>query len=323
MNEIAPLTSVVAFPAGQILIRENELSRKMYIVKSGTVRVYKTYMGNKITLAVLGRGETFGEFSFFDAQPRSATVETVTDVSAYVIDGATAEKQIKQLPEWMLPLLKSVFNRFREADQKLTILQSMNEFEKKHFGSDKMALTVYQELLRFSNALALLYERELLANKSASEKLLRAEMDQVLGQRQISLQAFFKTLHDHELLTMPKEDELVLVQERFKAFVQFLTMEVNSERLLFLSHSAMALLRRLIGAIETQNLEKETQVELPPDGLELQGMPLLKEAIEELQKEKIAIIRNEKFVIDPANVMYVYFYQSILKSFDHTIAQLE
>ena len=43
----------VAFEAGQLIVRENQLSRKMYIILSGKVRVFKTYMNRKVTLAVL------------------------------------------------------------------------------------------------------------------------------------------------------------------------------------------------------------------------------------------------------------------------------
>ncbi len=46
-----------SYPAGTRLVTENEFSRKMFIVKSGKVRVYKNYVGQKITLAVLGEGE--------------------------------------------------------------------------------------------------------------------------------------------------------------------------------------------------------------------------------------------------------------------------
>src|SRR4051794_14660617 len=88
-------------PAGTQLVQENDLSRRMFIIKKGKARVYKTYHGQRITLAVLGEGEVFGELSFFDAQPRSASVEALTELSALVIEGEESLKQIAQLPSWI------------------------------------------------------------------------------------------------------------------------------------------------------------------------------------------------------------------------------
>lgn len=116
------------FNTGDILIKENDMSRKMFIVKKGKVRVYKTYFDRKVTLAVLGAGEIFGELSFFDAEPRSASVEAVTPLEVVVFDGNEAKSEIEKLPTWVTSVFKSVFYRFRELDNKITVLQSMHDF---------------------------------------------------------------------------------------------------------------------------------------------------------------------------------------------------
>jgi len=59
----------LTFKPGTRVICENEVSRKMFIIRKGKARVYKTYLNHKITIAVLGEGEVFGELGFFDAQP--------------------------------------------------------------------------------------------------------------------------------------------------------------------------------------------------------------------------------------------------------------
>ena len=119
------------YPPGTTLIKENDLSRKMFIIRKGKVKVYKNYFGKKITLATLGPGEIFGELSFFDAAPRSATVETITEVTANIIEGEKSIDQIENLPSWVTKVLRTTFYRFREMDQKLTLLQSMTDFQKK------------------------------------------------------------------------------------------------------------------------------------------------------------------------------------------------
>jgi CRP/FNR family transcriptional regulator, cyclic AMP receptor protein len=127
------------FDKGSVLIQEKELSRKMFVLKKGKVRVYKNYVGQKITLAILNEGEIFGEMSFFDAGPRSATVEALTPIEVYVIDAEEASRQLEELPVWVKPVLNTVFNRLRATDARATILQVSNEFEKKHFKRDSVA----------------------------------------------------------------------------------------------------------------------------------------------------------------------------------------
>src|SRR5690606_31181547 len=149
---------ITRFDAGTVLVREGDHSRKMFIIKDGKVRVYKTYMNQRITLAILGKGEVFGELSFFDAEPRSASVEALTDIQAVVIDGETVSHEIKGLPKWIFPILRTTFQRFRDIDQKMAVLQSMNEYQKKAFKTDNVGKTVYLELLRFLKTLRLLFE---------------------------------------------------------------------------------------------------------------------------------------------------------------------
>ncbi|MEK6697528.1 MAG: cyclic nucleotide-binding domain-containing protein [Nitrospirota bacterium] len=63
------------FPEGHVVYHENEIGCAcIYIVRKGKVDVFKTSTdGDPMTLAVLREGNFFGEFSFFDGKPHSAT----------------------------------------------------------------------------------------------------------------------------------------------------------------------------------------------------------------------------------------------------------
>ncbi len=70
------------FPEGHVVYRENEVGCAcIYIVRRGKVDVTKLSTdGEPMTLAVLREGSFFGEFSFFDSKPHSAsTVVAETD----------------------------------------------------------------------------------------------------------------------------------------------------------------------------------------------------------------------------------------------------
>ncbi len=62
----------VEVPAGDAIYREGERAEHLYLVDSGELVVLKGE--ERRELCTLGRGEFFGEMSFVDMQPRSATV---------------------------------------------------------------------------------------------------------------------------------------------------------------------------------------------------------------------------------------------------------
>jgi len=63
------------FPEGHVVYRENEVGCAcVYIIRKGKVDVIKTSIdGDPMTLTVLRAGDFFGEFSFFDSKPHSAS----------------------------------------------------------------------------------------------------------------------------------------------------------------------------------------------------------------------------------------------------------
>lgn len=63
------------FPEGHVVYREHEVGCAcIYIIRRGKVDVYKMNTdGERLSLAVLKAGNFFGEFSFFDHKPHSAS----------------------------------------------------------------------------------------------------------------------------------------------------------------------------------------------------------------------------------------------------------
>lgn len=65
--------------ADTILIQEGQPSEYIYILLEGTVTVSVAILGSSKEIATLGTGEVFGEMSFIDNRPPSASVETTED----------------------------------------------------------------------------------------------------------------------------------------------------------------------------------------------------------------------------------------------------
>lgn len=84
--QFSQLADRVEIEAGEIVYREGETARKLYIVAAGKVRVSKkrSGTGEEQVLTELGPGEFFGEMSFVDMQPRSATVQGLEPAALWV-----------------------------------------------------------------------------------------------------------------------------------------------------------------------------------------------------------------------------------------------
>ena len=64
------------FRDGDTIIRQGDVGSSMYVIEDGQVEVIHLYDGKAVRLAVLGRGDIFGELSLFGNEERSATVRS-------------------------------------------------------------------------------------------------------------------------------------------------------------------------------------------------------------------------------------------------------
>jgi CRP-like cAMP-binding protein len=74
-----------AFVAGKDVFREGQEGRSAYIVESGTVEIWKSVGGERVVLALLGRGAVFGEMALIDLAPRMATATALEHTICVVI----------------------------------------------------------------------------------------------------------------------------------------------------------------------------------------------------------------------------------------------
>ena len=67
----------VRYAIGDVVLREGAETPGIFVLRSGQVRVEKRKSGPAQPVALLGPGEVFGEVSFIDNRPASATVISV------------------------------------------------------------------------------------------------------------------------------------------------------------------------------------------------------------------------------------------------------
>ena len=107
------------FRRGDVLFREGEPGKEMYVIQAGKVNITKTVRETEKILATLGAGEFFGEMSILNHKPRSAGAVVAEDAKLLVIDPKTFEAMIRGNVEIAVRLIKKLSDRLQEADEQI------------------------------------------------------------------------------------------------------------------------------------------------------------------------------------------------------------
>ena len=109
---------------GEVIIRQGEAGDCMYEIQSGEVEVIQEKSGKEICLAVLGKGDFFGEMAIFEHDVRSATVRALGEVRALTIDKRTFLRRITEDPSLAFRIVERMSHRIREMNNKLVRLKT-------------------------------------------------------------------------------------------------------------------------------------------------------------------------------------------------------
>jgi CRP-like cAMP-binding protein len=109
---------------GEVIIRQGESGDCMYEIQDGEVEVIQEKGGKGIRLAVLSKGDFFGEMAIFDHEVRSATVRTMGEVRALTIDKRTFLRRIAEDPSIAFRIVERMSRRIRELDAEVVRLKT-------------------------------------------------------------------------------------------------------------------------------------------------------------------------------------------------------
>jgi CRP/FNR family cyclic AMP-dependent transcriptional regulator len=125
MKLLATFSSEERFREGSMVFREGERGEKLYIVLDGRVRISKFIPGvGEEALAVLDRGDFFGEMALIDDKARSADAKAHDgDATVLSIDRATLNEILSMDPHASLQFLnllcRMISRRLREINEKI------------------------------------------------------------------------------------------------------------------------------------------------------------------------------------------------------------
>jgi CRP-like cAMP-binding protein len=106
------------YARGQVIFREGEPGKTLYVIDLGQVKLStKAAGGRELLVAILGRGQIFGELEIFDGASRGMTARTMEPVEAFVLDKHLVQAILKTRPAFVRRLLELMARRLRRADQ--------------------------------------------------------------------------------------------------------------------------------------------------------------------------------------------------------------
>jgi cyclic nucleotide-binding protein/FHA domain-containing protein len=111
--------TIETFKAGEAVIEEGTKGTSAFVILSGTAKVLKRSGNREIAVATLGNGQVFGEMGLIEDRPRSATVRAASALKTRVIDRGQFNELLKVNPSALIPIMKSLFERLRQASEML------------------------------------------------------------------------------------------------------------------------------------------------------------------------------------------------------------
>ena len=123
---ILQYTEARRYSAGELAIRSGETDRSLYVITSGGFDVLVSTPSGSRPIAVLHRGDIFGDLAFLDGEPRSADVRAIEDSEAFVMTPAGFDRLRLAHPRlalsFVLDLGRILSQRFREITRQLAAL---------------------------------------------------------------------------------------------------------------------------------------------------------------------------------------------------------
>lgn len=102
---------------GDVIFREGDLGTEMYVIQEGEVEIVKAVEGKEKTLAVLDKGDFFGEMALLEELPRTATARARSAVKVLQIDGSTFDRLLRNNPEIAVRMMRKLSRRLRAMDK--------------------------------------------------------------------------------------------------------------------------------------------------------------------------------------------------------------
>lgn len=112
------------YPEGRAVLMEDAWGNAVYFVVSGWIKVRRTSGDDSVALAILGRGDFFGEMAVLDESPRSTDVIALSPVKLLSISRERFIQILFKDPQLHHRMLQLMVRRLRQINVRLQMRSS-------------------------------------------------------------------------------------------------------------------------------------------------------------------------------------------------------
>ena len=125
------------FPKGSVIFKEGSPAREAFLIKSGKVRITKSYENKRFDLAIMDQGQIFGEIGVLsDKHIRTAQAQAEEPCDLIIIDKPVFRKMLTSMNQVTGTLIKSLATRLAKTTDDL------------HSSTDSQTLKSYYSVLQ-------------------------------------------------------------------------------------------------------------------------------------------------------------------------------
>ncbi len=126
LKALAAISEERTFSPGDAIVREGDLTTEIYVMLHGRARAFCADAdGIAIVYNTFGVGDYFGEMSFIDGEPRSATVAAVWPTRVLAVRREGLETIMRTHPDTSLRMMRRLSAKLRKATRQIEDLAAL------------------------------------------------------------------------------------------------------------------------------------------------------------------------------------------------------
>ncbi len=117
LEQLAAEVDQVQYPAGETIFSEHDKGDALYVVESGSIRIWVLDEDVKpVTLAELKPGEFFGELAVLDRGERSTNATAIVDTALHRLSSDDFQKFLMEHPDCAIDVICEIGARMRQTN---------------------------------------------------------------------------------------------------------------------------------------------------------------------------------------------------------------
>lgn len=127
------------YPKDTMIMAEQQSGADMFIIQSGRVKISKVVDGSEVTLAILKKGDMFGEMALLENKPRSACAIAEEDCTLMTVNRSNFNQMVQTQPQLIAKLTTTLAERLFQTQRQLLNSQIRDPISKM---TDMLALQI-------------------------------------------------------------------------------------------------------------------------------------------------------------------------------------